>query len=553
MHCMINKTKITRLLYALTFFSVVIANAACRRNGSGEQQAVPMAPDYADTTQWYIVDRSAAVDLFYVISTETGDYVTSSGVTAHYADTYDESLRGNMFGEMDGVERLLSGGLNYFSPYYRQCTLESFVNDSLMNQRMPLALGDVRRAFDYYLKHLNHGRPFILAGFSQGAMAVVDLLKHMEDSVCDRMVAAYVIGWKVTEADIASTTHIKPAKCGDDLGVTVCFNSVENVSSSIPIISDDNCVAINPVNWHVDGQVARFASPISDDTVSVWLDTESSLLVVEGYSRKDYVLPLIGKEGNYHSLEISLYRDFLRHNINLRASTFVDSMRLSTIDLAPYDTTGRCRLVNVLTVSPLPVVDVHYYDTFNFVGRRVDGYLAPVALLTRRAADSIDAVCRDLAKQGLTLKIFDAYRPQMAVDHFVRWSHDASDTMMQRYFYPNVGKRQLFARNYISSHSAHTRGSTVDVTLVDLATRQEVDMGGRFDMLDPSSHPDCGGNPVTGMYRSNDTITEAQFRNRMLLRRTMMRHGFRPLHTEWWHFTLRNEPYPDKGFTFPVY
>ena len=537
----------------LALFAVVFANAACRGNGSGESLVLPVAPDYADTTQWYIVDRSAAVDLFYVISTETGDYVASSGVTAHYADTYDESLRGNMFGEMDGVARLLSGGLNYISPYYRQCTMESFVSDSLMSQRMPLALGDVRRAFDYYLRHLNQGRPFILAGFSQGAMAVVDLLKHMDDSAYARMVAAYVIGWKVTEADIASTTHIKPATRGDDLGVTVCYNSVENVSSLIPIISEDNCVAINPVNWHVDGEVARFASPISDDIVSVRLDSASRLLVVEGYSPKDYMLPLIGKEGNYHRLEISLYRDFLWHNINLRAATFVDSMRSSTIDLEPYDTTGHYRFVNVLTVSPRPVVDMRYCDTFNFVGRRIDGYLAPVALLTRRAADSIDAVCRDLAKQGLTLKILDAYRPQMAVDHFVRWSHDASDTMMQRYFYPNVSKRQLFARNYISSHSAHTRGSTVDVTLVDLATRQEVNMGGGFDKLDPSSHPDCGGNPTTGMYRPNDTITEAQFRNRMILRGVMMRHGFRPLHTEWWHFTLRNEPYPDKGFTFPVY
>ena len=211
------------------------------------------------------------------------------------------------------------------------------------------------------------------------------------------------------------------------------------------------------------------------------------------------------------------------------------------------------QFVNITDVVPDAILEIRYFSTYNFVGQRIDGYLQPTALMTKRAADSLKAVSDDVMRMGYRLKIYDAYRPQMAVDHFVRWSHDASDTLMQRYFYPNVGKRQLFARNYISSHSAHTRGSTVDVTLVDLATRQEVDMGGRFDMLDPSSHPECGGNPVTGMYRSNDTITEAQFRNRMLLRRTMMRHGFRPLHTEWWHFTLRNEPYPDKGFTFPVY
>ena len=210
------------------------------------------------------------------------------------------------------------------------------------------------------------------------------------------------------------------------------------------------------------------------------------------------------------------------------------------------------QFVNVSDVVPDAILEIRYYSTYNFVGARVDGYLEPVALLTRQAADSLRAVSDDLMKQGYRLKIFDAYRPQCAVDHFVRWAADVNDTLMKPYFYPEVPRDRLFELGYIAKKSGHTRGSTVDLTLFDMATEKEVDMGGTFDWFGRESHPDFGGNPSTGKYKPNDRITAEQFHNRMILREAMLRHGFKPLGEEWWHFTLKNEPFPNTYFTFPV-
>lgn len=302
----------------LTLCVISIFLFSCR-GGKTPTNAIPAPPDYTDSTQWYAVDRHATVDIFYIVSTETGDY-TVAGLPCHYADTYSDSVRSLLLGEMRGVDRLLSGTLNFYSPYYRQCTLQTFTADSLVDERMPLALDDVRNAFAYYLDSLNRGRPFILAGFSQGAMAVVDLLKNMDDEAYNRMVAAYVIGWKVTEEDLDAAPRIYAAHDSNDIGVTICYNSVRTPDCTIPMISDGNVLAINPVNWRTDSTPARLASRISNDTLTVTLDTDSRLLLVDGYSRTDYLIPLIGREGNYHSLEISLYADCLRRNIALRAA-----------------------------------------------------------------------------------------------------------------------------------------------------------------------------------------------------------------------------------------
>lgn len=210
------------------------------------------------------------------------------------------------------------------------------------------------------------------------------------------------------------------------------------------------------------------------------------------------------------------------------------------------------QFVNITDVVPDAILEIRYYSTYNFVGARVDGYEEPIALLTRQAADSLRAVSDDLKKQGYRLKIFDAYRPQCAVDHFVRWAADVNDTLMKPYFYPDVPRDKLFKLGYIAEKSGHTRGSTVDLTLFDMATEREVDMGGTFDWFGRESHPDFGGNPNTGKYKPNDRITAEQFHNRMILREAMLRHGFKPIGEEWWHFTLKNEPFPDTYFTFPV-
>ena len=218
------------------------------------------------------------------------------------------------------------------------------------------------------------------------------------------------------------------------------------------------------------------------------------------------------------------------------------------------------QFVTLTDAVPDAILEIRYFGTYNFVGTRIDGYLEPTALLTRQAADSLRKVSDDLVAQGYRLKIYDAYRPQMSVDHFVRWSHEAADTLMKRYFYPMLDKPTLFEQDYIMAKSGHTRGSTVDLTLFDMLTEKELDMGGTFDWFGVESHPDYCGNPETGEFdataRSAEAIlpalTEQQFANRMTLRRAMLAHGFKPLDSEWWHFTLRDEPFPDTYFNFPV-
>lgn len=293
---------------------------------------LPAMPDYSDSTQWYVQDRHAPADIFYIISTESVDYMVPDGQMCHYADTYNDSVRVPLTGEMVGVDRLLSGELNYYSPYYRQCTMQTFTADSLVAERLPLALGDVSRAFNYYLEHMNQGRPFVLAGFSLGAMAVLQLLQEMDGTTFDRMIAAYVIGANIPQTLLDSCPRIVPASGADDTGVTICYNSVRDNSCVVHMIDDDNVVAINPVNWCTDDTPASLVtvpSPFKleaeqkSDTLTVRLDPATHLLLVNGYTGTDYVLPLIGKEGNYHSRDIWLYRKQLRENIALRTWVYL--------------------------------------------------------------------------------------------------------------------------------------------------------------------------------------------------------------------------------------
>ena len=208
--------------------------------------------------------------------------------------------------------------------------------------------------------------------------------------------------------------------------------------------------------------------------------------------------------------------------------------------------------VNITDVVPDAIIEARYFATYNFVGARIDGYLEPTALMTREAAEALKAVSDDVKAQGYRLKIYDAYRPQRAVDHFVRWGKDLADTLMRQYFYPDEEKAYLFERGYIAEKSGHSRGSTIDLTLFDMATGKELDMGGVHDWFGIESHPDYGGDPDTMEYRGDVPITAEQFHNRMILRKAMLGHGFKPYDCEWWHFTLENEPYPDTYFDFPL-
>ncbi len=237
------------------------------------------------------------------------------------------------------------------------------------------------------------------------------------------------------------------------------------------------------------------------------------------------------------------------------AMTILSSCVMTKTDCAPD---GFVRLAEAV---PDAILEIRYYSTYNFVGDRIDGYERPTALLTVEAAEALKAVSDDVKNQGYRLKIFDAYRPQRAVAHFMRWAKDVGDTRMKPYFYPNLDKSVLFAQGYIAEKSGHSRGSTVDLTLFDMALEKEVDMGGTFDWFGKESHPDWCGDPAAQLYTGeyagdakpkDGKINEAQFRNRMILRAAMMRHGFKPLDEEWWHFTLVNEPYPDTYFDYPV-
>jgi D-alanyl-D-alanine dipeptidase len=213
-------------------------------------------------------------------------------------------------------------------------------------------------------------------------------------------------------------------------------------------------------------------------------------------------------------------------------------MMAGCASLRPND--GRDGFVALAEAVPDVILEIRYYSTYNFVGERIDGYEQPCALLTKEAATALKAASDDAVRRGYRLKVYDAYRPQRAVSHFMRWAQDTDDVRMKRCFYPKLDKSVLFERGYIAEKSGHSRGSTVDLTLFDAMTGKEVDMGGTFDWFAEESHPDYRG------------VTEKQYANRMLLCEIMTSHGFKPLAEEWWHFTLADEPYSDTYFDFPV-
>ena len=189
---------------------------------------------------------------------------------------------------------------------------------------------------------------------------------------------------------------------------------------------------------------------------------------------------------------------------------------------------------------PNIIQEIRYYSTYNFIGERIDGYEEPCAILTREAARMLKSAAAEMLVQGYRMKVFDAYRPACAVRSFVLWGIEDQDIRMKPYFYPELEKQELFAGGYIASKSSHSRGSTVDLTLLDMSTGKELDMGSPFDLFSLLSHPDCR------------EVTDEQYENRMILQKVMVRNGFEPIDCEWWHFSLKDEPYPDTYFEFPV-
>ena len=184
--------------------------------------------------------------------------------------------------------------------------------------------------------------------------------------------------------------------------------------------------------------------------------------------------------------------------------------------------------------------EMRYISHNNFIGKPIDGYQKATIIVSKPTAIALKRVQKELLKFNLSLKVFDAYRPQQAVNHFVRWARVLNDTLMKKQYYPEVPKNQLFKLGYIASKSGHTRGSTVDLTIIDLATEKELDMGSPYDFFGDKSH----------VHHKN--ITAKQKANRLLLRNLMLTNGFNPYQSEWWHFTLINEPFPKRYFNFPI-
>lgn len=230
----------------------------------------------------------------------------------------------------------------------------------------------------------------------------------------------------------------------------------------------------------------------------------------------------------------------MRRN-GLRRVLAVTLFALSACSIAPAASQRPPNVfVDAGSITPELIVDMRYFGEENFIGRRIEGYEANICLLTKEAAAGLARVQAKLAPFGLGLKVFDCYRPQRAVADFVAWAKDLSDEKRKALHYPNVDKSQLFELGYIAEKSGHSRGSTVDLTLVDLTSRAEIDMGSGYDLFDTKSWP------------SDPSVRSQARANRLALQAAMTGEGFRPLKEEWWHFTLNNEPYPETYFDFVV-
>jgi hypothetical protein len=298
---------------------LVVGLSACAPK---EKEIVPAAPDYTDDTMWITEDGDpdgTGADIFYVVSTWENDWTDPEGRTIHYADVWNPKHRERMGSEISKVCAYMAPGNRFYGPFYRHATIEAFLtrDDEIIHERTRLAMKDVCDAFDRFLAERDSSRPIIIAGFSQGGMAVVELLKHMDDATYSHLAAAYVLGYKVTDEDLASCTHIQPAEGPDDVGVTICYNTVKDVKYVNPVVASTS-IAINPVNWCTDATPA-----VLHDSITVTLSPEYHVLVVEGYEGKEY-RPFAGfiNVGDIHSCEPWLYSDCLQENITVRTQAW---------------------------------------------------------------------------------------------------------------------------------------------------------------------------------------------------------------------------------------
>lgn len=315
-----NKRENIRLGYVVAFLFCMLFSGC---NKTESEEYIPQAPDYSDPTFWYTEKNDKTgknADVFYIVSTWETDWKTDSGETVHYADVYNKKHRDDMTKEISGVAAYMGKDNNFYSPFYRHITIEGWAtrDENIINNRFKIAFEDVRNAFETFLKNRPKNRPFVLAGFSQGGKAVVELLKIMPKDVYQQMVAAYVLGYKVTPDDTLTSTNIKAAQGPDDIGVTICYNSVSDVKYIQPVVAAPCAFCINPVNWRTDDVPATL-----HDTITVSVAQKEKVLVVKGYSGSEYS-PIMGflNVGDFHSAEPWLYKECLEKNIKNRIEIF---------------------------------------------------------------------------------------------------------------------------------------------------------------------------------------------------------------------------------------
>lgn len=329
-----------KILSALCAVSCLAVIVACNGSRTSEQSYIPQEPDYTDSSMWYMEkndSNNSGADIFYVVSTWETEWRRDDGALCRYADTYNPQHRADMDLEISEIAEYMGEGNDFYSPYYRHMAIETWatLNEDTINARFSrISMKDVQAAFDLFTRERNPQRPFILAGFSQGGKAVVELLKTMPAEVYDKLVAAYVLGYKVTPEDIASTTNIKGAKGATDTGVTICYNSVSDVKYIQPVVAAPCAICINPVNWKTDDTPATL-----HDTITVTLSPEHHLLVLHGYSGSEYS-PILGflNVGDFHSCEPWLYRECLRLNIRERIKAYRNMQEQSAKDYTRINT-----------------------------------------------------------------------------------------------------------------------------------------------------------------------------------------------------------------------
>lgn len=507
-------------------------------------QSEVTAYDKPENWAYYEADLEKTADVFLVCPTvDMNDEYNMS--------LSDEKTKASFLGALNMERGIYEENARLFAPYYRQAAMKVYGLDrSEWEPYMEIAYSDVSAAFAYYLEHENNGRPIILAGFSQGADMCYRLLEEYfgDADLYGKLIAAYAIGWPCTEELVSKYPQIRPAAAADDTGVVISFDcEAVELEESFINPKDQKAYTINPLNWRTDWVAAEkeenlgacftnYSAEIKREEPALcgcYIDTERGVIKVTGIDAADYPAVVPGlPEGSYHVYDYQFFYRNLQENVAVRTEAYLANRVNLSDDSSDF--------VLLSEAVPDAILEIRYYSTYNFVGDRIDGYEEPLAFLTKEAAAALKEVSDELIGMGYRLKIFDAYRPQMAVTHFMNWALDPDDTRMKEYFYPELEKDVLFPQGYIAEHSGHSRGSTVDLTLFDMTTEREVDMGGTFDYFGELSHPD---------YMD---ITEQQYENRMILREVMIKHGFRPLVEEWWHFTLENEPYPDTYFTFPI-